>query len=44
MVERGYTKAEIASTFSVTVRTIERDLAKTKTKTNKGSATSRNRN
>ena len=34
MVERGYTKADIASSFGVTVRTIERDLAKAKAKTN----------
>ena len=30
MVDLGYTKPEIASIFSVTVRTIERDLAKNK--------------
>ena len=35
----GYTKPEVATIFGVTVRTIERDLAKNKTKTNKGSAT-----
>ena len=34
MVERGYTKPAIASTFGVTVRTIERDLAKVKAKKN----------
>ena len=34
MVDRGYTKPEIASRFGVTVRTIERDLAKAKAKTN----------
>ena len=34
MVDRGYTKPEIASRFGVTVRTIERDLAKVKAKTN----------
>ena len=39
MVDLGYTKPELATMFGVTVRTIERDLAKTKTKTNKGSAT-----
>ena len=30
MVDLGYTKPEIASIFGVTVRTIERDLAKNK--------------
>ena len=39
MVDLGYTKPEVATIFGVTVRTIERDLAKNKTKTNKGSAT-----
>ena len=30
MVDLGYTKPELATMFGVTVRTIERDLAKTK--------------
>ena len=34
MVDRGYTKPEIATIFGVTVRTIERDLAKAKAKKN----------
>ena len=32
MVDLGYTKPELASIFGVTVRTIERDLAKTRAK------------
>ena len=33
MVDLGYTKPEVATIFGVTVRTIERDLAKKKKKT-----------
>ena len=39
MIDLGYSKPEVATIFGVTVRTIERDLAKNKTKANKGSAT-----
>ena len=34
MMDLGYSKPEIATIFGVTVRTIERDLAKAKAKTN----------